>query len=223
VADQQVKEPNMTQVYHGYIVRGADGATTLNVVETELPEFWGIRTKDSLPADDFIKRIDKMMKAFNWSEKLTFSYFAQALRGSANTWLESQVTLSNIKGDRETWSIIKPLFKAEFGVHIDDEDFLDEVANMAMRPNETVRAYFSRLHKIMEVINDAYKSYAIKPQMPAPDQDNLYKMEDVEKYIKDREESYSNFVLHILFRAGLPSELRRVPFSQLMKCDDVVS
>jgi len=52
----------------------------------------------------------------NWSDKIGFANFALALCGSANTWLDSQVTLEDITGDREKWTIIRPLFKAEFAI-----------------------------------------------------------------------------------------------------------
>jgi hypothetical protein len=57
-----------------------------------------------------------MVKANNWSDNIAFANFAMALWGSANTWLDSQVTWEKIKGDREKWSIIKTFFKAEFAV-----------------------------------------------------------------------------------------------------------
>jgi hypothetical protein len=44
------------------VVHGADGAIALKVEQTKLPEFWGIRTKDSITANKFIRRIDNLVK-----------------------------------------------------------------------------------------------------------------------------------------------------------------
>jgi hypothetical protein len=51
------------------------------------------------------------MSTNNWSDKITFDNFGLALHGSANTWLDSQVTLKKIVGDCERWTIIRPFFK----------------------------------------------------------------------------------------------------------------
>jgi hypothetical protein len=42
-----------------------------------------------------------MMFANNWSDKVAFDNFALALRGSANTWLDSQITLKNITREQK--------------------------------------------------------------------------------------------------------------------------
>jgi hypothetical protein len=33
----------------------------------KLPEFWGQKDKDSIMANGFVKRVDKMMSAYGWS------------------------------------------------------------------------------------------------------------------------------------------------------------
>jgi hypothetical protein len=65
------------------------------------------------------------MKANNWIGMITISSFSLALRGLANTWLDSQTTLEDIKGEQEKWSFIKPFSKAEFVVETDDKLILD--------------------------------------------------------------------------------------------------
>jgi hypothetical protein len=55
-----------------------------------------------------------MMSANNWSDKVAFDNFGLALKGEANTWLDSQVMLKKIVGDRERWTIVRPFFKEEF-------------------------------------------------------------------------------------------------------------
>jgi hypothetical protein len=83
------------------VVQRADGINAHKVKQTKLPEFWGNKNKDSITGNEFVKRIDNMVKINNWACKVANTNFAMMLQGLANTWLESQVTLKNIKGDRE--------------------------------------------------------------------------------------------------------------------------
>ncbi len=130
------------------VVQGADGGMAVKVQQTKLPEFWGQKDKDSITANEFVKRVDKMMSSNNWSDKIAFDNFGLALRGSANTWLDSQVTLKKIVGDRECWTIIRPFFKEEFITESDDKLILDGLAHMAMRPTENIRDFFGQLNKV---------------------------------------------------------------------------
>ncbi len=79
---------NNVPVNQTQVVQGADGSITLKVEQTKLPEFWGQKEKDSITTNEFVKRVDKMMSANNWSDKVVFDNFALGLRGSANTQLD---------------------------------------------------------------------------------------------------------------------------------------
>jgi hypothetical protein len=79
-------------------VQGAEGGINLNIEQTKLHEFLGHKEKYFIAPNEFIKRIDNMAAANAWSDHITFRNFALALRGSANTWLESLVTLEDITG-----------------------------------------------------------------------------------------------------------------------------
>jgi hypothetical protein len=93
-------------IVQAQVVPGANGNMDLKIQQTKLPEFWGQKDKDSISANEFVKRVDKMMSANNWSDKVAFNNFGLALKGEANTWLDSQVILKQIEGDRERWTII---------------------------------------------------------------------------------------------------------------------
>jgi len=92
-------------IVQAQVVPGANGNMDLKIQQTKLPEFWGQKDKDSISANEFVKRVDKMMSANNWSDKVAFNNFGLALKGEANTWLDSQVILKQIEGDRERWTI----------------------------------------------------------------------------------------------------------------------
>lgn len=91
-----------------------------------------------------------------------------ALRGSANTWLDSQITLKNIVGDRERWTIIRPFFKEEFAIKSDDKLILDGLAHMAMQPTENIHDFYGHINKINHIIMDAYKNYTLMHPELAP-------------------------------------------------------
>jgi hypothetical protein len=184
----------------------------LKIQRTKLPEFWGQKEKDLISANEFIKRLDKMMSANNWSDKVAFDNFGLALKGEANTWLDSQVILKKIMGDREHWTIIRPFFKEEFATESDDKLILDGLAHMAMRSSENIRDFFGRLNKVNTIILDAYQGYTLAPQDLVPDQTGNITMTQAEHqaYKKALVENVMEFYLLNQFRAALPLDLRRV-------------
>jgi hypothetical protein len=173
MADQDVAPVSQDQAINQALVQGADVAIALKVEHTKLPEIWGNRTKDSIKSIEFINRINNMVKANNWSEKVAFCNFSMVLRGSASIWLESQVTLEVIEDDTERWSIIKSFFKAEFAVETHDKLILDGLAHLEMKSNENVGDYFGHLNKIMNIIYDAYEACTSKPEEPTRDNNDI--------------------------------------------------
>jgi hypothetical protein len=81
-----VNQPaNNVPIVQAQVVQGANGGMALKVQQTKLPELWGQMDQDSISANEFVKRVDKMMSANNWSDKIVFDNFGSALRGSAKT------------------------------------------------------------------------------------------------------------------------------------------
>jgi len=196
------------------VVQGVDGGMAVKVQQTKLPEFWGQKDKDSITANEFVKRVDKMMSANNWSDKIAFDNFGLALKGSANTWLDSQVLLKKISGECKRWTIIRPFFKEEFATESDDKLILDGLAHMAMRPTENVRDFFGRLNKVNTFILDAYQGYTQAPQDSVPDANGNITMMLVEhqnyKKALGLVENVVEFYILNQFRAALLPDLRRV-------------
>ena len=199
-------------IVQAQVVPGANGNMDLKIQQTKLPEFWGQKEKDSISANEFVKRVDKLKSANNWSEKVAFDNVGLALKGEANVWLDSQVTLKHIEGDREQWSIIRPYFKEEFATESDDKLILDGLAHMAMRPTENVRSFFGRLNAVNKVIKDAYDSYTIKPAAPVPDNNGNITMPlaNFQAYQKALIDNVMEFNILNQFRAALLPDLRRV-------------
>ena len=152
-------------VPHAQAVQGPNGLQ-LRVEKAKLPEFWGQKDKDSIAAVEFAKRIDWNVQANGWTDEEAYSNFGMALRGSADIWLESMITLQKIDGARAHWSIIKPFFKAEFAIQTDDKLILDGLAHMAMKKSENVRDYFGRLNKTNNIIMEGKCQYTLLPPKP---------------------------------------------------------
>jgi hypothetical protein len=198
-----------------------NGNIDLKLQQTKLPEFWGQKEKDSISAHEFVKRVDKMASANNWSDKVAFDNVGLALKGEANIWLDSQVTLKHIEGDRERWSIIRPFFKEEFATESDDKLILDGLAHMQQRSTENVRSFFGRLNKVNRVIVDAYHSYTLTPANPPVDAAGNISNVDFLAYKQALIQNVTEFYLLNQFRAALLPELRRVINLQPMETLDL--
>jgi hypothetical protein len=204
--------PGQVPIVQAQVVPGANGNMDLKIQQTKLPEFWGQKDKDSILANEFVKRVDKMKSANNWTEKVAFDNFSLALKGEANVWLDSQIILTKIEGDREQWSIIRPYFKEEFATESDDKLILDGLAHMAMRPTENVRSFFGRINAVNKVIKDAYDSNTLTPADPVADNAGNITMTaaNFQAYKKALIDNVMEFNILNQFRAALLPELRRV-------------
>jgi hypothetical protein len=65
MAKNDIAPVNDQLINQAQVVQGADGAIALKVEQTKLPEFWGNKTKDSITANEFVKRINNMAKTNN--------------------------------------------------------------------------------------------------------------------------------------------------------------
>jgi len=90
MAKNDIAPVNDQLINQAQVVQGADGAIALKVEQTKLPEFWGNKTKDSITANEFVKRINNMAKTNNWADNIAFSNFAMALHRYANTLLTAK-------------------------------------------------------------------------------------------------------------------------------------
>jgi len=198
-----------------------NGNIDLKLQQTKLPEFWGQKEKDSISAHEFVKRVDRMASANNWTDKVAFDNVGIALKGEANVWLDSQITLKHIEGDRERWSIIRPYFKEEFATESDDKLILDGLAHMQQKPTENVRTFFGRLNKVNRVIVDAYHGYTLTPANPPVDAAGNISNADFLAYKQALIQNVTEFYLLNQFRAALLPELRRVINLQPMETLDL--
>jgi hypothetical protein len=221
IVNPVVPPAGQVPIVQAQVHQNPNGNIDLKLQQTKLPEFWGQKEKDSISAYEFVKRVDKMASANNWTDKVAFDNVGLALKGEANVWLDSQVTLKHIEGDRERWTIIRPFFKEEFATESDDKLILDGLAHMAQRSTENVRSFFGRLNKVNAVIVDAYHGYTLTPANPPVDANSNISNADFLAYKQALIRNVTEFYLLNQFRAALLPELRRVINLQPMETLDL--
>jgi len=60
-------------IVQAQVHQNPNGNIDLKLQQTKLPEFWGQKEKDSISAYKFVKRVDKMASANNWTDKVAFN------------------------------------------------------------------------------------------------------------------------------------------------------
>jgi hypothetical protein len=72
----------------GTTVRAIGGGTAgngptnfnLRVKQNKIPEFFGAKSKDTISAADFIRRLEDLAKTNQWTDAQTYHHFANSLR-----------------------------------------------------------------------------------------------------------------------------------------------
>jgi hypothetical protein len=105
---------------------------------------------------------------------------------------------------QKTWTRIRPLFKREFAATSNDKLIIDRLANLAHRPGENPRQFFSRLEKLFNVLHENYASYFVKPERPAQLTAGNYSEDALTQAINDNVKSYNKFLLAQVFWAAAP-------------------
>lgn len=176
----------------------------LKIEQSRLPKFFGQQEKDTVTALYLINRINDLSAANNWSPEVAFSHFAMCVEGSASEWLTSQI---DVAGSQKTWTWIEPRFRLEFMTDDNDCLLLDQLKKTEMRPNEKLRDYFSRINKLIRLLESSNKTSI---ELVPPMNGETYTPEEVRQLLsKQRRQVYDHTQL-IIFNAGLPQEIKSV-------------
>ena len=64
---------------------GGTGTTNFNlrVEQNKIPEFFGSKSKDTISAADFIRKLEDLTKTNRWLDSQTYYHFANSLRNPA--------------------------------------------------------------------------------------------------------------------------------------------
>jgi hypothetical protein len=57
------------------------------VEQSQIPDFWGQKAKDTVTAIIFIRKIDDLARSNNWNDTTTYANVANAFKGFAHDWL----------------------------------------------------------------------------------------------------------------------------------------
>jgi len=102
----------------------------------------------------------------------------------------SFVEMNNYKMLDLMWTIFKPLFQKEFGIHSNDKLSIHRLTNLAMEHGETTLELLIRITKTMVVITESYETYQNKPARPQYDINVSMSNNTCTSYINKRENNY---------------------------------
>jgi hypothetical protein len=141
----------------------------LRVEQNKIPEFFGVKSKDTISAADFIQRLEDLAKTNGWTDAQTYHHFANSLWILAKEWLSSIVDWNTDENVRLVWLYFKDLFKQEYAVQTNGKLILEGLSNLAMKPNETTNELLTRITGTTRVIMESFDEYDAKIPYPHND------------------------------------------------------
>ncbi len=128
-------------------VAGGTGTTNFNlrVEQNKIPEFFVSKSKDTILAADFIRRLEDLAKTNWWTDAQTYYHFTNSLWNPAREWLSSVVDWNDDEHDQPLWSDFKDVFKQKYAIQTNERLILEGLANLAMKPNEMSNELLTRI------------------------------------------------------------------------------
>jgi hypothetical protein len=192
----------------------APASFNLRVEQNKIPEFFGAKSKDTISAADYIRRLEDLAKTNRWTDAQTYHHFANSLRNPAREWLSSIVDWNTDENARLVWSDFKEPFKQEYAVQTNDKLILDGLSNLAMKPNETTNELLTRITRTTRVIRESFDEYDAKIPYPHNDVNGGISNATFRRFLRQYDAMWVNFFKMNLFKAALTPELRSVVAQQ---------
>jgi hypothetical protein len=192
----------------------APASFNLRVEQNKIPEFFGAKSKDTISAADYIRRLEDLAKTNRWTDAQTYHHFANSLRNPAREWLSSIVDWNTDENARLVWSDFKEPFKQEYAVQTNDKLILDGLSNLAMKPNETTNELLTRITRTTRVIRESFDEYDAKIPYPHNDVNGGISNAAFRRFLRQYDAMWVNFFKMNLFKAALTPELRSVVAQQ---------
>jgi hypothetical protein len=191
---------------------GGNGPTNFNlrVEQNKIPEFFGAKSKDTISAADFIRRLEDLAKTNRWTDAQTYHHFANSLRNPAREWLSSIVDWNMDENVRLVWSDFKDLFKQEYAVQTKDKLIREGLSNLAMKSNETTNELLTRITRTTRVIRESFDEYDAKIPNPHNNINGGISNAAFRRFLRQYDAMWINFFKMNLFKAALTPELRSV-------------
>jgi hypothetical protein len=161
--DQEALQPNVQ------VAAPVAAQTTLvfKVEQSKIPEFFGQKGKDNIPAIVFIRKIVDLAQTNWWNDTTTYANVANTLKGFAHDWLFATVEVLDWTGDQLTWTNLKPRFQRQFATQTDEKLIIEGLSNLAMKPYKSTGQLLARITNTMVIIKDSYADYENKVAAPA--------------------------------------------------------
>jgi hypothetical protein len=195
---------------------GGAGTTSFNlrVEQNKIPEFFGTKSKDTISAADFIRRLEDLAKTKRWTNAQTYYHFANSLRTPAREWLSSGVDWDDDEHNQPKWSDFKDIFKQEYAIQTIERLILEGLANLAMKPNETTNEFLTRITRTTRVIKESFTDYGAITPDPRNDINHRISIQAFRTFKKQYMAMMFNFFKMNLFKAALRLKLRSVVAQQ---------
>jgi hypothetical protein len=195
---------------------GGTGPASFNirVEQNKIPEFFGSKTKDTISAVDFIRRLEDLAKTNQWTDAQTYYHFANSLRNPAREWLSSVVNWDDDEHDQPLWSDFKEIFKQEYAVQTNERLMLEGLSILAMKPNETTNELLTRLTRTIKVIKESFENYGAITPDPLNDINHGISNQTFRTFKRQYMAMMFNFFKMNLFKAALTPELLAVVAQQ---------
>jgi hypothetical protein len=164
-----------------------------------VPDYWGQKSKDTVTAIVFIRKIDDLARTNNWNDTTTYANVAKVLKGFAWDWLFATVEMLDWSADQLTWTNLKPRFQKQFATQTDDKLIIDKLSNLAMSLNETTGELLARITNTMVIIKESYMAYENKVEAPPQDGNGGYLDATTTKWKNDSVNNVMQFFKMQLF------------------------
>ena len=169
---------------------------------TEIPLFFGQKTRDSISARLLIDRINTAAQIANWDEARKLRELYMILRGNGLLWWKS---LLDAGINRDNWDDVKTAFLRSYEPKYTAKTTCSNLHELVQRQGEGAHDYYLRIidtyERMCECRPDALNDYeGVPPNAVAAADARLIKMQG----IRDAE----RFFKHQLFLAGLKEDLR---------------
>ena len=161
---------DLNQDQDGQVVQnvpaGAQTTLAFRVDQSKIPEFWGQKSKDTVTAIVFIRKIKDLARTNHWTDTATYANVANGLKGFAREWLFATADMLDWTDAQLTWTNLKPRFQKQFATQTDDKQIIEGLSNLAMGPTETTGELLARITNLMVIIKESYAAYNNKAPEP---------------------------------------------------------
>lgn len=118
---------------------------------TDIPIFYGDKTKDTLTARQLIVRIERAALVANWDDLRKARELVLALRGQALVWVN---TLQRMRLDPENWNVIRSEFLSSYEPRYTSKANCTNLQDLYQKPGESITNFLNRVNEVQDRFNE---------------------------------------------------------------------